>query len=361
MLAILFVSAGLALADTPVALSAQEDSAQLRRTPRSFTFYAENDVLYFFSEDGATDKHYTDGVQASWSAAAWPRWLRRVNSKWWPGKACDPRHLDEDPNACGVYSIGIGQTMYTPRDLRRADPNPDDRPYVGWTYLIANLHSLRERHRLGLDLQAGIIGPGAGARQTQSMAHWWWAPGAILPQGWSNQLQNQIGANVGLRYAYQWSHTRKGGWSVEASPRVHLQTGSVMTAARAGGRIRAGWNMPPEFLLTRIPVTLSEADTADGRPRLWIAATAELEGRAVAHNALITGGYADGDLWRENLELNRFGRDVLWGFAIGSGGFSLSHQWVRRSSEFGTPNAEFPVPDRDHRFGITTVTLSKGM
>lgn len=360
MLAILLVSAAVALADTPVALPAPPDTTQLRRAPRSFTFYVENDVLYFFSGDGTTDQHYTNGVQASWTEAKWPKLLRRINSRWWPGKACDPRHLDEDPNACGMYSVGIAQTMYTPRDLARADANPDDRPYAGWTYLIASLHSFREGHRLGVDLQAGVIGPAAGTKQTQSMAHWWWAPGAILPQGWDNQLRNQVGANVGLRYAYQWSRVIGKGVSIDAAPQVRLQAGTVMTAARGGARVRAGLNMPPEFMLSRIPVNLGVGDTT-GPPRVWIAATAELEGRAVAHNTFISGGYADGDTWRNSLELNRYGRDLLWGLAVGVGPFSLSQQWVRRSAEFDAPGALFPVSQRDHRFGIFTITMSRDM
>lgn len=361
MFAIIVLSAGLAVADTPVARTAPEDSSQVAREPLSFTFYAENDVLYWFSEDGTTDQHYTNGVQASWNYVSWPRWLRAVNSRWWPGKDCDPRHLDEDPNACGMYSVGIGQTMYTPRDLRRADTNPNDRPYAGWTYLTANLRSLREHHRFGLDLQAGIIGPAAGARATQSMAHWWWAAGTELPQGWDNQLRNQFGANVGLRYAYQLRHDMKHRVAIEATPQARFQAGTVMTEARSGGKIRVGWNTPPDFLMDRIPVGISEADTSAGRPRIWFAVTGELEARAVVHNALITGGYADGDTWRESLELNRYGRDLVWGVALGLGPISISQQWVRRSAEFRAPNAHFPTPQSDHRFGVTTITLSKKM
>lgn len=354
----MLLSAALLVLDTSAAAQVATDTPVVRRAPRSFTFYGENDVLYFGGKD-VTDQHYTNGVQASWTTMAWPRFLRIPDSRWWPGKDCEPRHLGDDPNACGFYTVGLGQTMYTPRNLERPDTQRFDRPFAGWMFVSASLHSLRERHRLGVDLQAGVIGASAGAQHTQSMAHWWWAPGAVLPQGWRNQLRNQVGANIGLSYSYTMTVGNDLGLAAELSPRAVVQTGTVMTDARAGVRVRAGWNMSPEFQMTRIPVTLALDSTRVQLP--WVAAVVELEGRTVAHNALVTGGYADADVWRESLKLEPYGRDLTWGVSAGWRAISLSHQWVRRSAEFSVRNQAAGTDQTDHRFGITTFTISRGM
>lgn len=365
MLILLLLSAALPPADTPVALPPEPPPAEqtIRRKPRSFTFYVENDVLYFGGE--TTDQHYTNGVQAVWTVADWPehRRLNRRNSRWWPGRACDLRNVGSYPTACGMYSLGVGQTMYTPRDLERADTLAHDRPYIGWTFVAASAHIVTEQHRMGLDLQLGILGSAAGAKYTQSMAHWWWAPGAVLPQGWGNQLKNQLGANLAARYAFQLSHSIRGRWTAELSPRAQAQLGTVTIAGKGGARARAGWNLPPEFMPARIPVTLAERDTMVRRleDRIFFGLIGEWEGRAVAYNALVTGGLADGDVWRENLELERYGRDLVWGFVAGFDNVTLSHQWVRRSREFTAPGAPLPEGEDDHRFGVTTFTLSRSM
>lgn len=348
--------------DTPVVVvrAVPEEGAEPDRPARSFSFVVENDVLYVGGEN-TTDQHYTNGVQAVWTTLWWPAFLS--GKGWWPARECDPRNMDGLPGACGAVTVGLGQTMYTPRDLEWSDTLYDDRPFVGFAYATGSLHILRGRHTIGLDAQVGVIGSAAAAQYTQSMAHWWWAPGAVLPQGWRNQLSNQPAVDLGARYSYVIATPELwGGLTADASPRARVQFGNVTGAARAGVRVRGGWNMPREFTFGRIGTTGLDSTLRKLRDVLEVVslyATAEWEGRAVAYNALVTGGAMDGEAWRDNLRLEARGRDLLWGGSLGIAGFTVTHQWVRRSPEF-TPRAGEDPQRVDHRFGVTTVSFSRG-
>jgi lipid A 3-O-deacylase len=357
-----FPAVSAAAADTPVVVVrvAPEARADADRPARSFSFLAENDVLYLGGRNN-TDQHYTNGVQAVWTTLWWPKLLQGAG--WWPAQACDQRYIDRPPAACGAVSVGLGQTMYTPRDLQRGDTIYDDRPFVGLAYATGSLHILRDRHTIGLDAQIGVIGSAAAAQYTQSMAHWWWAPGAVLPQGWKNQLSNQPAVDLGARYSYTLATPELlNGFTLDATPRVRVQFGNVTGAARAGVRVRGGWNMPREFTFGRIGTTGVRPLRAAAR---WLAAgsyyaVAEWEERAVGWNTLVTGGAMDGTAWRDNLRLQSRGRDLLWGGSVRFGGVTITQQWVRRSPEF-TSRTGSDAERLDHRFGITTVSFSRGL
>lgn len=358
--------------------------------PAGFTFYFENDAF------GDTDESYTNGVQAIWLRFRGVNGLRRASGDTvaWdrsrlsrlPEGGCQPKN---EPNAvaCGVLTLGLGQTMHTPVEIERPEPLRDQRPYAGWTYLSGSLSSVwkpdpkaprvspRQRpkpqrfsdtpiHALTLEAQVGVLGPGASARNTQSMAHWWWAPGAVMPQGWHNQLENQFGGNFSLRYSRTvrndfncdgcWELTGLGG----------VQAGTVMNAATTGARLRFGWRMPIEYGPLRMSTTLpprseeSESDKPQWYDRLWAAGFLEGNVRAVAHNAFVTGSYADAEWRRESLvSLRKIGSDFAIGGSLGFGNAALSYRALVRSPEHSAPGKRI----KPHRFGILTLTLGQGL
>ncbi len=81
----------------------------------------------------------------------------------------------------------------------------DDRPYAGWLFFNTGIAHLYEdqgnKERInGLLLSIGIVGPCSFAEQTQKAVHR--AIGSEIPQGWDNQLNNELGINVS--YLRKW-------------------------------------------------------------------------------------------------------------------------------------------------------------
>src|SRR4051794_5086452 len=94
--------------------------------PRFASFTIEND---FFA---GQDRHYTNGLQAAFVTpmASLPRGLR----------ALPPFDRSVEPDVV----LAVGQRIYTPDDTHRATPDPRDRPYAGWAYVLADVATRRE-------------------------------------------------------------------------------------------------------------------------------------------------------------------------------------------------------------------------
>jgi hypothetical protein len=59
------------------------------------------------------------------------------------------------------WGLAFGQKKFTPEDTLARNPDPRDRPYAGWLCGALTLHSHTAREMGTLELQLGIVGPGA--------------------------------------------------------------------------------------------------------------------------------------------------------------------------------------------------------
>lgn len=171
----------------------------------------------------------------------------------------------------------FGQAMYTPRDFTQSALIANDRPYAGWLYLGLGYHvrsvpnpgpdgSRAEEQRLdSLEVNLGVIGPLALARQAQDLIHD--VRGFARFQGWSNQLKNELGVQLVYErkhktrnalpiYEDRWPACRPGGGgpaycspgaAVELIRYSGVSLGNISTRAYVGGELRAGWNIPNDF------------------------------------------------------------------------------------------------------------------
>ena len=89
------------------------------------------------------------------------------------------------------YGLGIIQEIYTPKDINDSLLNTVDRPYAGTLFLrsftVSSIPDKRIRFTNQLDL--GLLGPLAGARQAQQIIHDWLDLG--FPKGWDFQIENR--------------------------------------------------------------------------------------------------------------------------------------------------------------------------
>ena len=124
-----------------------------------------------------------------------------------------------------LVSYSAGQIIVTPRDLRRATPDPEDAPYVGGLAFRAAQIDVRENRSDLVALSLGVIGPAAGAEQTQKAIHR--AIGADAPMGWDTQVSNR--AMVALERSAAWRFAPSGGSrAAEFSSDVILQGGATL-------------------------------------------------------------------------------------------------------------------------------------
>lgn len=278
--------------------------------PRYASFTFEND---FFA---GYDRHYTNGLQAAFLVplADLPAFARHA----WPFT------LGDDPNAV----IAIGQRIYTPVDTDRREPDPEDRPYAGWLYALADVRTRREAAIDHVTVTLGVVGPAALARQTQSAFHH--ATGTSPVRGWSAQLRNEPAITVGWERAWPArDRLCRGAWCADLTPRVGGTVGNVLTYAAAGVVARFGTTLPEDLPATHLSLGPPRDGFRGGPPGtyVWIGA----EARAVARNLLVQGNtFRDGP----GVEREPFGHDVQVGWAWVTHAWRVGFTFVQRSREF---------------------------
>lgn len=320
-----------------------------RWTGGSISAITENDKWAFRGED----RHYTNGLRLSWvsdivdttgpsfGGLAWrlAQWLPTFNS------AGEFR-----------YGFSIGHNIYTPGDARQSARIPDDRPYAGWLYGGFALIQETRRAPAGadtldtLEINLGIVGPGAGGRVVQN--RWHNLLGVEEARGWSHQLPNEPG--LALYFERKWRDEVNqrlpmvDGLALDAIPHVALGIGNVATYAAAGATLRFGQNLDGDFGPPRIRPALAGSGYVRGRDELGWYLFAGAEARVVAYDMFI-----DGPLFRaggSNVERRPFIADVQAGAAVTWRSMRIAYTYVVRARQF----EEQRTPDR---FGAFSVTL----
>ncbi len=294
----------------------------------------ENDV--FFN----TDRDYTNGVALVWAPAGKPApdWITRI-ARWIPW-------FPEE----GIIHHGyaFGQNMYTPKDIKIANPPVDDRPYAGWLYGTAG-GAVETGRQLDLfTITAGVIGPASYAEQTQKFVHK--ITGSSEPQGWDTQLRNEPG--IYATYHRTWREfavTTLDGFAFDVAPHLGGALGNVYTYADAGFTLRLGQNLPLDYGPPRIqPSVPGSAFFMPTDGFSWYL-FASAEGRAVARNIFL-----DGNTFKDSRSVKKepFIADLQWGVVLTWHDYRLSFTDVFRTREFESQRST------DH-FG--SICVSKGI
>lgn len=222
------------------------------------------------------------------------------------------------PSSVTSFGWRIGQQLYTASDINLppARVRAPDHPYAAWLYGGV----FKETHRAdGSSVHAGIdlgcLGPCAGGEWTQKNLHR--LLNQPLPQGWSRQVRNEFGVILyGEIAPARWALSP----ILDITPSFHGRFGNIHTDAGAGLLVRAG-------RLSALP----GASTLHSFLRL--------DGRAVAHNATLQGGYfSSGD--PHTVKPKRAVGEVEAGIAWMENSFGLRLSIVRRGNEVrGLPDS----------------------
>jgi hypothetical protein len=165
---------------------------------RSAELTVENDLLW-------TDRAYTNGIRLQLHEYMGLYGIIPFLGVNVPHCARTVVHDSTTAIRCIRTSAAVQQTMYTPANQYADTVQPADRPFAGllygsgrWELVRRTFFDLGQRATwrdgdliIGLEGQAGVIGPTAGARETQRMAHWALATTAARPNGWHFQTSGR--------------------------------------------------------------------------------------------------------------------------------------------------------------------------
>ncbi len=266
---------GVRLIAGVVALCCAAAPAVVRaQTPVTLEIRADNDAFDFWEPaPKRPDEEYTSGVRAALQltgAAPWEHWLH-------PGIA--PCAVGVAP--CATHTYAFGQDIYTGQTV----PNDTTlvkgtRPNAGWLFIQETSRIERTRRLDETSVTVGVTGPPALGEVMQKFVHGI-DPNDNRPINWSSELPFEPGIVLA------WDHTERlfaAGdgklFGADLEPHAGASLGNILTEARAGMRVRAGFRMQHPWLLTAI-------DTADTTPGVMFFADATMHG--VARNEFLAG------------------------------------------------------------------------
>lgn len=274
-----------------------------------FKIYFENDMFGV-----ATDSQYTSGEKFNLTY--------KVNN---PTNFLYDALISNRKETDVFLTFAIVNQLYTPVDIKETELIEDDRPYAGWTYFQTAMHKSSKDRLNSISLKVGAIGPAAHGEQIQNGIHTLINVG--LAYGWDNQLNNELGVNLGYDYKYRYAPKPFFGWLESAFvPYFEADLGNVSTRATLGLSVRVGYNIPKDFGLANIDkgvdasIPVYEEQTLSLKKDFSFSFNFSTSGSAVARDIFLDGNtFSDS----HSLEKNPFVAYASVGASLRYKGFSV--------------------------------------
>lgn len=278
----------------------------------------ENDIF------GGTDQGYTNGFRADYVTPRneLPELARiaRRNLGW----------VSEKADWYGTFSLG--QNMYTPEDLTRRFPDPEDRPYAGFLYASVGMVADNGKRLDTVALDFGVVGRMAQADDVQRAVHD--LIGADDPLGWRFQLRNEPGVRLVFERKYRYAvdfDLEFADLQAGFAPHYGIALGNVDTSAAGGFTMRIGDRLDDNYGPPRVRPAVAGPGFYEYKDGIGWYIFGGMEGRLVGRNIFI-----EGNTFRNspNVEPHRVVADANIGFALQLGNVELPYTHVFRSPEF---------------------------
>jgi len=307
------------------------------------TFYLDNDLF------GGEDRDYTNGARLSWISEERPAMgilpAREVLEKLSgtdEGSSLIRRlsGFSRDAVRSGEvalnYGLSLTQLMFTPEDPEPVTQPPGQRRYAGWLALGFSMHAKSTRVLNSAELLLGTTGPRAQADDAQDWIHE--LRGIEKFQGWDDQIPNEITLDLSFvqKRRARFLERPERSLSIDGYTQWGGRLGTFRTLAHAGGLLRFGFHLPPDFSDPRIsPTAYShryfQRQDSDGSQ--W-----SLYGLAGANlSAVLFDATLDGPLFK-NFETGNTGqpwvREGYLGFGVRWRKLELSYVHTWRSEEY---------------------------
>jgi hypothetical protein len=307
----------------------------------TFGIQEENDL---YAVNDRADRAYTNGTRLVWTWSPAPlSWIDRLFVPLCGGAS----HA-----VCGRSATGgIGQSMYTPENLRSRTRIKGDRSYGGWLYGMLMLDAMKEDRADHVELYAGVVGPASHAEQAQKFIHRHVATSAPDPLGWNTQISNRPGvlATYERRIKLVELINQDRHPYFDFTPALGGAAGTVFDYVSGSATLRAGYNLPPRFFRP-IPsiasLGLLPESALNPEPSPWDAYVfATAEARYVAHNIFL-------DTQEEAYAIRR--KAVVRDRRIGA---AIRVHWLRIEYAQTFRSPEFEPHPRAHSYGTIKLTI----
>jgi hypothetical protein len=239
--------------------------------PISVSARADNDAFDFWLPAySRPDEEYTSGVRGSltYAGAAW--WESLLHS--------DAALCAKSATRCATHTFSFGQDIYT-GEFEAGDTThvPGTRPNAGWLYVQESSRVFTASHLDETSITLGVTGPPALGKVAQNAFHSL-APSFNRTTNWDEQLPFE----PGLILAYDRTqrilvHGEGAVFGGDVEPHAGASVGNILTEARAGLRVREGFNLLHPWQAVQAPAKPEISFFIDGTIR------------AVARNEFLTG------------------------------------------------------------------------
>lgn len=276
----------------------------------------ESDIYFRFNYDNdyfaATDKNYTQGYSLEFVAPVFKK--NPVNYL-----------LFKPEPAVNRYGVALEHIGFTPKNIESPEIQMGHRPFAAAIMLKSFLISTNRenRSRFISSMSLGIIGPGAFGKEMQVGIHK--ATGNVIPEGWRNQIKNDVVLNYQVGYEKQLLHYRNF-FSLQANS--YIQIGSLFTNASAGFNTVAG--------LINSPFSSEEKYR---KFQLYVYAQPLI--KVVGYDATIQGGlFNNRSLYTiPSDEIERFTGQLNYGVVLRINSFYLEYTRTSITKEFQSGNS----------------------
>lgn len=323
------------------------------QAPRALVkVFSEND--YWFSSN-STDAYYTQGLKI--------QYLQVLDSTSRFAGYCFFFKEEGVQNAVG-YSIG--QNIYTSTDISKPEIMVGDRPYGAWLYLGATAisNSTAKRKRITSDLYLGVIGPIAQGefiqRNFHKLIH------SPKPEGWPNQIANDIGVNLGLQYekgfdCLSFASQNNTLFHLDLVPHGEVLVGSVFNTVGIGAAAKLSlFNSSPYFadvfgvggMIKKKGIQEKRLSFFKSFAKSNLAIFSRSTGKTVIWNSLLQGGFFNrsSPYTIRSAAIRRLYLDVDYGITYSHPYFDLSYSRAFRTKEF-------EGQERHHQWGQLYLTV----
>lgn len=309
------------------------DCKAARGDKRELHVIVENDLFAEKLGLAPSDRWYTSGV----------KFMGKINQQeppWWYSKTWETLTIKPPGEYCMEYGFTLGQMMYTPADIRQAGPQVNDRYWGGWLYLGTIIQSQPRRQRQErrdeletFELDIGVVGPWALGEQSQKAIHK--LIGSPMPEGWKQQLRNEIGIQTTYLRALTWRQTQLDWLHADLAAHYGFGAGTVFNYVNAGATLRFGNN------LSGAPVGTIEMPSllAFENPTNRFYVLARVDARYWLHNTFVDGSLLRSDPHNSTIRARHIVLQATLGLVLETRQRSLrslAFLFHRRSAEFNS-------------------------
>ncbi len=301
-------------------LLATATAAQAVDLGGSYSLLVENDVFT------GNDQHYTNGLRLSY--------LSRQDDV--------PDYIRKFAAALPFVELGarlragyaLGHNIYTPNDIKTAEPVPNERPYAGYVYagmaVVAESDSRSGDILDTWELDIGMVGPSARGEEVQNNFHR--LIGSPQARGWDNQLKDE--PTLSLTHERKWRHLWRhpdSGLGFDFTPHVGGSLGNLSTYLNLGATVRVGQGLARDYGPPRIRPSLPGSGFFLPQEGIGWYLYAGVDGRAVAHNIFL-----DGNTFKDSQSVDSKTRvgDLQMGLVLTFSTVQLAYTYVYRTPEF---------------------------